>query len=56
VNPRNIEAMRDAMHKRAGQPGYSPAADLNHDGVIDEKDIALLKRTPAPPPNQPRTR
>ena len=31
------------MGSRPGDPNWNPACDLNHDNVIDQKDMLLLE-------------
>jgi ELWxxDGT repeat protein len=52
VSPAERTAVKQAVGKRAGQPGYDAALDFNSDGVIDATDdrqvvIRYQKRLPA---------
>jgi len=42
INCDDLNAVKVALGKRTGQPGYSAAADVNKDGVIDARDLALV--------------
>ena len=42
VKVRLLQRLRDAFGKRAGEPGYSPALDLNGDGQIGFADFLIL--------------
>ncbi|MBI3941973.1 MAG: hypothetical protein HY326_03095 [Chloroflexi bacterium] len=41
VNIVDLQLMANHLGLRSGQPGYDPAYDLNHDGVIDAQDAQL---------------
>ncbi|WP_202416530.1 M12 family metallo-peptidase [Duganella qianjiadongensis] len=42
INCDDLNAVKVALGKRTGQPGYSAAADVNKDGVVDARDLALV--------------
>ena len=42
VNCADMTAVKNAFGKVLGQPGYSSALDVNHDDVINIKDLAFV--------------
>ena len=44
VNCQDLSAATLAVGTRTGQPGFLPTADLDHNGVIDIRDIAGISR------------
>jgi type VI secretion system secreted protein Hcp len=44
VDAQDLDAIRALWGTRAGQAGYDPAADVNHNGVIGSGDVALARR------------
>jgi Dockerin type I domain/PASTA domain len=38
----DINIVKAAFNKRAGQPGYDARADVNKDGVVDVRDLAFV--------------
>ena len=50
----DLQVIAKAYLSRVGQPNYNPAADLNHDGKVNQYDARLLeKELPKPPPGTP---
>lgn len=41
VNCDDLAIIRSSFGKRSGQPGFDPRADVNHDGVVDVRDLAV---------------
>ena len=44
VNCADLTAVQSVIGRRAGQPGFVPAADVDGNGVIDVRDIASIAR------------
>jgi hypothetical protein len=44
VDCADLSAARAAVGRRSGQPGFLAGADVNHDNVIDIRDIAIITR------------
>jgi hypothetical protein len=44
VNCTDLTIASSIVGKRTGQPGFLPTADLDHNGVIDIRDIAAIAR------------
>ncbi len=42
INCDDLNAVKVSMGKRAGQAGFNAAADVNKDGVVDARDLALV--------------
>jgi hypothetical protein len=40
----DLAIVKASFGKRRGQPGFDPRADLNNDGVIDVRDLALVSQ------------
>ncbi len=40
----DITLVKASFGKRTGQPGFNPAADVNHDGVVDVRDLAIVSQ------------
>jgi hypothetical protein len=47
IDAKDLKLLGTAKGKRDGETGYRPAADLNYDGVVDEKDEAALQQNMA---------
>jgi hypothetical protein len=48
VNCEDLAIVKASFGKKAGQPGFNPAADVNGDGVVNVLDLALVsKQIPA---------
>lgn len=45
VNCQDLIAARLAIGTRTGQVGYLPTADIDHNGVVDVRDISAISRT-----------
>ena len=44
VNCSDFDLVKASFGTRAGQPGYNPQADANHDGVVDIRDLSYVTR------------
>lgn len=44
VNCTDIAIVKASLGKRAGDVGFDPRADVNHDGVVDVRDLAFVTR------------
>jgi streptogramin lyase len=44
VNCADINVVIASFGKSAGQPGYSPVADVNHDGIVNVKDLSWVSQ------------
>ncbi len=44
VNCQDLSIAGSIVGKRTGQPGFQPTADLDHNGVIDIRDISAISR------------
>ncbi|NRR32825.1 hypothetical protein HSX11_21895 [Oxalobacteraceae bacterium] len=44
VDCADISIVRGAMGKRGGQAGFNAAADVNHDNVVDVRDLAIVTK------------
>jgi photosystem II stability/assembly factor-like uncharacterized protein len=44
VNCADVAVVKAALGKRFGQVGYNAAADLNSDGIVDVRDLAMLTK------------
>jgi virginiamycin B lyase len=44
VNCADINVVRSSFGKTVGQPGYNPVADVNHDGVVNVKDLSWVSQ------------
>ncbi|MES1262282.1 MAG: dockerin type I domain-containing protein [Acidobacteriota bacterium] len=40
----DLAVVKSSFGKRSGQPGFDPRADVNRDGVVDVRDLALVSR------------
>ena len=45
VNPQDLATIRALKGQRRSEPGYLAAADVNHDGVINARDVRLAGLT-----------
>ncbi len=44
VNCIDIAIVKASFGKRTGQPGFDPRADVNHDGIVDIRDLAAVSQ------------
>lgn len=44
VDCKDVASVRSAFGTKVGQAGYNAAADLNHDGVVNVIDLAMVSR------------
>ena len=44
VNCADIAIVRNAFGKKLGQPGFDSRADINHDNVVDIRDLSFVSR------------
>ena len=40
----DLAAAQTSIGKRTGQPGFQPAADIDHNGLIDIRDVSAIAR------------
>jgi hypothetical protein len=40
----DLAMVKASFGKRRGQPGFDPRTDINNDGVVDTRDLALVSR------------
>jgi hypothetical protein len=54
VNLADLQPFAEAYETSPGNPKYNPAADFNHDGIVNQVDAkALMENMPALTPNVP---
>jgi virginiamycin B lyase len=44
VNCADINVVMASFGKTVGQPGYNPVADVNHDGIVNVKDLSWVSQ------------
>ena len=44
INCTDIAVVKASFGKRTGQPGFDPRADVNHDGIVDVRDLAAVSQ------------